>query len=400
MIHVVGGTYLELCREPHFYELYGSGLRASLALASLGARVRFSTFVGAEQRPVLEAKSNGVDVRPTVVDETVRFVYLHPLSTPAIEPDSYVSECELKPSEIEVQADKVLRFGMVEGRAKVRAKMATYDPQTPSDPRPFAENGSVAERLAVVANRVEATRLTGRDDPEKACRAILRQGAEVAIVKCGTDGCVVGTARGLSRVPAYRTNRVWPIGSGDVFSALFAHGWMELGLTPIQAADRASRGTSCYVESRVFPKRRDLERKDLVPLRRVAKRKRKQVYLAGPFFNLPQRWMIEEFRQTLLDAGVRVFSPLHAVGRGSAEQVYKADIDGLKKSGVVLACLDGLDPGTIYEVGYAHSRGIKVVAFVCSEPVEDLKMIAGGGSDMTNDFATALYLTVWAATCK
>jgi nucleoside 2-deoxyribosyltransferase len=62
--------------------------------------------------------------------------------------------------------------------------------------------------------------------------------------------------------------------------------------------------------------------------------------------------------------------------------------------------LDGLDPGTIYEVGYAHSRGTKVIAFVSAERPEDLKMIIGGGSQITNDFATALYSTVWAATCK
>jgi hypothetical protein len=130
---------------------------------------------------------------------------------------------------------------------------------------------------------------------------------------------------------------------------------MELGMKAVEAADRASRGTSCYVESQVFPNRKDLKRRDLRPLRRLPRNKQKQVYLAGPFFNLPQRWMIEEFRESLVEAGVRVFSPLHAVGRGGADQVYDADMKGLRKSGVVLACVDGLDPGTIYEVGYAHS---------------------------------------------
>lgn len=400
MIHVVGGTYLEFCREPHWYELFGSGLRASQVLVNLRARVRLSTFIGAEEKPVLLAKADGIKLSATEVSTTVVFNYLHPLSKPAIEPDSYVRSCGQDPKQVEIEDEKVLRFGLVEASVRVRGKMVTYDPQTPSDPRSFAENGSEAERLAVVANRVEARRMTGQDNPEKACKVILKQGAEVAVVKCGAAGCVVCTAKAVDNVPAYRTRRVWPIGSGDLFSALFAHGWMELGMKPVEAADRASRGASYYVEKRIFPTEKVLRGDAFIQLRRLPRNQHKKVYLAGPFFNLPQRWLIEEFKFALNEAGLRVFSPLHDVGRGGPETVYTADMDGLKESGVVLACLDGLDPGTIYEVGYAHSRGTKVIAFVSAERPEDLKMIIGGGSQITNDFATALYSTVWAATCK
>ncbi len=91
---------------------------------------------------------------------------------------------------------------------------------------------------------------------------------------------------------------------------------------------------------------------------------------------------------------------MHDVGRGEAKVVYRPDMKGLRESGVVLACLDGLDPGTIYEVGYAHSHGSKVIGYVAGERPEDLKMIEGGGCEMTNDFATAVYLTIWAATSE
>jgi nucleoside 2-deoxyribosyltransferase len=400
VIHVAGGTYLEFCREPHWFELFGSGLRATLALISLEVDVRFSTFVGGGQKPVLQAKLTATDARCEDAAETVRFSYLHPLSNPLIEPEAYVRGCSQRPRQIEVQADKVVRFGMVEGSAKVTAGMVTYDPQSPGDPRPFGENGSRAERLAVVANRFEARGLTGRETPEEACKSILGGGAEVAIVKCGTAGCVVGTADGLSHVPAYRTGRVWPIGSGDVFSALFARGWMELGMAAVEAADLASRGTSHYVETLAFPGEADLKKTEFVPLRPLPREQHKKVYLAGPFFNLPQRWLIEEFKDALLDAGIRVFSPLHDVGRGGPDVVYAADMQGLKESAVVLACLDGLDPGTVYEVGYAHSLGRKVIAFVSAERMEDLKMVIGGGSEIAKDFPTALYLAVWAATCE
>jgi nucleoside 2-deoxyribosyltransferase len=225
-------------------------------------------------------------------------------------------------------------------------------------------------------------------------------GAEVAVVKCGTAGCVVGTARGISSVPAYRTKSVWPIGSGDVFSALFAFGWMDQKLEPVEAATLASKGASHYVETKLFPSNKDLGSTTFQPLRPLSPEKSKKIYLAGPFFNLPQRWLIEEFKCALDNAGVQVFSPLHNVGRGAATDVYNPDIEGLKSCSVILACLDGLDPGTIYEIGYAHSLGAKVIVFVSAERNEDLKMIVGGGSQVTNDFATALYLTVWAATCE
>jgi nucleoside 2-deoxyribosyltransferase len=400
VIHVVGGTYIEHCLEPNWSELVGSGLRASLALAALPKKVHFSTFIGTKEKPVLEAKAIGFHTTITETAETVRFRYLHPLSTPSIEPEAFVHSCEAKPQTIQVQERNILRFGMIEGSAMVKGEMVTYDPQSPNNPRLFTENGSVANRLAVVANWVEARRLTGQEHPEKACAAIVRKGAEIAVVKCGSAGCVVATSKKISRVPAYRTSHVFPIGSGDVFSALFAYAWMELGMTPVNAATFASKGTSAYVERGLPSKRKEIQKHAFSPLHRLPRSQHKMVYLAGPFFSLAQRWLIEEFYAALKDAGVRVFSPLHDVGRGGPEAVYAADMAGLGKSGVVLACLDGLDPGTIYEVGYAHRLGIPVVALVSAEPPEDLKMIIGGGSQMTKDFATALYLTVWAATCK
>jgi nucleoside 2-deoxyribosyltransferase len=400
MIHVAGGTYLEFCREPHWYELYGSGLRASLVLHKLDVPVCFSTFADQNQKPVLTIKAAGINLEIVDTSNTVSFSYLHPLSKPSIEPDFFLRDHQLRPKVITIDAENVLRFGVVEGSAKIRAKMATYDPQTPSDPRPFTENGSSAEHLAVVANKSEAKRLTGHTDPEKACREILKQGAEAAVVKCGTAGCVVGTKGGISSVPAYRTKSVWPIGSGDVFSALFAYGWMEQKLDPVEAATLASKGTSRYVETLDYPDKATLQNAFFQPLRPLPPEKCKRVYLAGPFFNLSQRWLIEEFKDGLVNAGVHIFSPLHHVGRGDADAVYDPDIEGLKVCPVVLACLDGLDPGTIYEVGYAHSLGAKVIAFVSAERTEDLKMIVGGGSLVATDFATALYQTVWAATCE
>lgn len=389
MIHVVGGTYLEQCREQRWCELFGSGLRASLALAEIQRNVQFSTFIGGRQRGVLLAKSAKIQVHAIEAPQTVIFDYVHALARPDIRPDDYARGDGALRQSIDVKSDKVLRFGMVEGSAKVSARMATYDPQSPTAPVNFEENGSKADRLAVVANRHEAERLTGKALATDACKAILKNGAEVAVVKCGAHGCVVATSKGISTVPAYRTKKVWPIGSGDVFSALFANGWMEVGMSPKDAADRASRGTSHFVETVLFPSRRDLGRKGFVPLKQLPVRKHKKVYLAGPFFNFAQRWLIEEFRSALRQANLKVFSPFHDVGRGEAQLIYDPDIKGLRESGVVLACLDGLDPGTLYEIGYAHSLGLKVIAFVSGEHPEALK-IGGNSTRRTMLFVSAL----------
>jgi nucleoside 2-deoxyribosyltransferase len=120
------------------------------------------------------------------------------------------------------------------------------------------------------------------------------------------------------------------------------------------------------------------------------------IYLAGPFFDLGQRWMVEEIYRTLVDLGAGVFSPLHEVGTGlSADAIAEADLRGLRGCSKVLALLDGGDPGTLFEVGYARALGIPVVALAERMEGENLTMIAGSGCEVTHDLATAIYHVMW-----
>jgi nucleoside 2-deoxyribosyltransferase len=141
-----------------------------------------------------------------------------------------------------------------------------------------------------------------------------------------------------------------------------------------------------FPESVAFPPTTTLE-----PIRQP------RVYLAGPFFTLGQNWLIEQALEALEGQGFAVFSPLHHVGRGSARDVYGPDIKGVRESDIVFACVDGLDTGTIYEIGFAHSLGKPVVAFVENETRGDLTMLVGGGAIIESDFATAVYKTYWMA---
>ena len=112
---------------------------------------------------------------------------------------------------------------------------------------------------------------------------------------------------------------------------------------------------------------------------------------------MTERWLIAQSRKHLTEQGFQVFSPLHDVGHGSAEKVVPEDIAAIKKSDLLFAILDGLDPGTLFEVGYARALNEPVVAFVQNEPAKDLKMLRGTNCELVDDFASAIYRATWAA---
>ena len=120
------------------------------------------------------------------------------------------------------------------------------------------------------------------------------------------------------------------------------------------------------------------------------------MYLAGPFFSLSQLWLIEEARGQLLEMGLNVFSPVHDVGHGSAEDVAQ-DLDAIHECDLMLAIGDGLDAGTIYEIGYARALKKPVIMYVENESEEDQKMMVGSGCIITDDFVTAIYQAAWKA---
>lgn len=394
MIHVVGGVYDERCIQPRWDQLFGSGGRAAAALAALG-EVTLHTYVADTRRRDLEARAasfGGVALRLTTVSATVSFDYVHPLSIPLVLPPPHMLE---RAPDLRVDADLVLRFGMMEGDAVVHAKRAIYDPQSAFSPRSFGDNGSKADDLAIVANAYEVRSMTREEDVETGAKHLLdREGASVVVVKRGSRGALVLTRDGArTLVPAFRTDLVFGIGSGDIFAAAFAHYWGREGTAPEVAAELASKSAAWYCASRSAPlvNRTDLSAMTWAPVQSTPG----QVYLAGPFFSMAQRWLVEEARTHLLGMGLKVFSPLHEVGAGPAEVVAPADLRGLDACDRMLALVDGSDPGTLFEVGYARARSLPVVALSETLSEEELKMIVGSGCRHTDDFATAIYFTAW-----
>lgn len=146
-----------------------------------------------------------------------------------------------------------------------------------------------------------------------------------------------------------------------MFSATFAALWGCEGLSAVEAADMASRAVAHYCDTRSLPTPAvavlaRLEYKPVVPGHGT-------VYLAGPFFDLAQRWIVEEARTQLLALGAMVFSPIHEVGPGPASVVAPEDLAGLEESDVVFAILNGLNTGTIFEVGYAVKKAFPSFAW-------------------------------------
>lgn len=251
MLHVAGGTYLELCIQPVWNELFGSGVRATVALSALSKELALTTYVDPHDVQTLEAKAAvyGFKVHHRPADR-ISFKYFHGLSTPLIAPHP-VQIHRNEPHHLE--EPNILRFGFLEGDAVVHGDRVVYDPQSVFAPAPFHQNGSTAKHLAIVLNSTEAMLLTGSREVEVVGKHLISNGAEVVVLKRGSIGYSVITPSEMVTVPPFETDFVWPIGSGDVFSAIFAHFWAVERRSPIDAARHASLATASYCNSTTLP---------------------------------------------------------------------------------------------------------------------------------------------------
>lgn len=391
-ITIAGGVYHERAIWPAWDQLYGSAGRAAAGLAGHVGSIVLRTYARADTAAAFQpyATTYGFTFDPVPAEQTISFEYVHSLSTPAILP---VPARIRTNAPFSVQASAVLRFGMMEGSAVIDAEHCVYDPQSPFSPEPFARNGSRAAHLALVANRSEIVAMGGVDNPIAAARSLLHDSTEVVVVKCGAAGATVVEPSGVTPVPAYRTERVWTVGSGDVFAGVFAARWAVHGDSALNAAQLASRAVATYVDSMSLPVP-SVEALRAMNLQEARARGGK-VYLASPFFTLSQRWLVDEARRCLMELGLDVFSPVHDIGPGPAEAVAPADLAALDDCDAVFAILDGLDSGTLFEVGHARAKSKPVYALAQTVSEEDLKMVVGSGCRVFDDFVTALHHVAW-----
>jgi len=403
---VVGGYYREVCISPARDEQFGSGGRAAFAIASTGITVEWHYYCPQEDQVTAKygLPSPHLAHFPTTSDALVTFTYFHPLSKP-----EFVPAHPTRHPPIELVGENILRFGFMEGDAVVRGDRVVFDPQSPNEPVSFCQNGSSANHLAIVLNAQEAKRL-GHDESEAvAVRNIqASEPASIILVKSGPQGCrVYVDGKMKATVPPYRTDRVYKIGSGDIFSAAFAYHWAECGLEPAKAADAASRCAARYCDTRKPSVLLDDYTSALEPI--SIQKETAKVYIAGPFFTMAELWLVQEACRSLDELGVSFFSPYHEAGLlGDYEdsethlekisEVVRKDLSGLAACNAVFAILDGCDPGTLFEIGWAVKQGIPVVALSQNPKPADLTMVRGSTDCfITNDFASAIYRVAWQA---
>ena len=395
MLNIIGGSYMENCIDPPYNELYGSGLRAAAALADKGFKIKFHSCICKEFEAlaILKSSTFGYTYDYSIISKTIEFDYYHPLSQPIpIINESPVTQFN------NINGKSILYYGMIEAIAKFNGDYVVYDPQ---NHKSFKDTGSTAKHLAVILNKNEALSLSKIKDHDLTHIGkdlLISENAEIIVIKNGVHGALVFEGQSVYDIPVFKTNNVWPIGSGDIFSAVFAWKWMIEKNTAFQSAYQASQFTAQYCQSKQLP----LSNTYITLEKLEIENKIKNIYLAGPFFSIAERWLINELRNILIDFGNNVFSPFHDVGmiescdiKTLASNIAKKDLEGLHGCDAVLAVFTGLDAGTLFEIGYAISINKKVVILAQNVNMNDLTMFIGAGCEITDDFSTAIYSVSW-----
>lgn len=405
MFTVVGGTYRESCIWPVWDQLYGSGLRGAIVCSGFSHKdepVKFVTWCSQEEKDELEfrTRTHQIDFACYNRADPIEFQYEYPVARPFQYPDSKY----IKQSEEEIEFESGLVYGTIEAKPRVKAKRLVWDPQSGEGTQPDAHLNFLTEEFAIVLNRAEACAMLSISQQnsitssELAKQLLDNTKSTIVVVKDGPCGSWIVSEDGMQWVPSYKTQDVFSIGSGDVFSATFAWGWLQRKLTPFDAADFASRATAHYCATRILPLP-VIENEwinDGPASYREPLLKKKTVYLAGPFFNVPERWFVRQVAEHLRSAGLVVFSPFEDVGLlSSAQNIAKFDLAGLCKSDALFLIADGFDAGSLFEAGYATAEHKNIFVYAERSRPEDLTMLLGTSAKWFTDLASAIYWTAW-----
>jgi nucleoside 2-deoxyribosyltransferase len=87
-----------------------------------------------------------------------------------------------------------------------------------------------------------------------------------------------------------------------------------------------------------------------------------KLFIIGPFFTEAEEEFMVKAKERLVEEGKEVKTPLD-IGyvKDGSEVLFKEDLQFIEQSDIIVAILDGLDPGTMCEIGYARAKEKKVV---------------------------------------
>jgi sugar/nucleoside kinase (ribokinase family)/nucleoside 2-deoxyribosyltransferase len=231
-----------------------------------------------------------------------------------------------------------------------------------------------ASRRIYVANLEEMRAETNRPTYAEALAEQPAAGFDAALVKCGRWGTLAIDDHVMDFVPAFVADARSSIGSGDCFGGAVA-ARLAAGDRLGKAAQTGAAVASLFVEreSNIPPAQLDdavAEVLESRPRRAVSPVALEQVvvYLAGPWFTVAEALLIEELEAMLDNLGMDVLSPRRDIGELSADatpaeilDIGRRDYEAIDACQLVVAVLDGNDPGTLMEVGYAAKAAKPII---------------------------------------
>lgn len=394
MITVIGGTYREIDYDEILIDISGSGFRGAKFLLENNCAVEFQT--SGNQETLLFLKENQkvyqkLSFHCQEYIDIITFKYCFSLDQPAIFPNFLnISKTE----DLNVQAESIIAYGMLESDFKISGKKIVYDPQTSIKPNKFSDIGD-AEELVYIVNMKEAQSLASSNNVTDIKSFFFNnEKATAFIIKNGPYGATLYYNNKEIKIPSYVTKNVNKIGSGDIFTASFGFYWMEKGLSFEDSALNASKSTAYYCDKKVFIDVSKLSAFEYVEFN-AHEITMKQVYLASPFFAISELILIDKIRSAFLEFGVKVFSPFHDIGLGDDSTIAKKDLEGIEKSDIIFCVFDNLDSGTLVESGYSLAKGKKLIGYhrTCDE--SKLLMLRPGDLKIFDNLTTAIYQTIW-----
>ena len=110
-------------------------------------------------------------------------------------------------------------------RAKQAGAITSADVLAPGEPGLLEWIAPAFPELDyLLPNREQVLALTGADELEEGCRALLERGVGCVAATCGAEGVVIVDAQRAQTVPAVEVEAVDTTGCGDAFSAGFLRG--------------------------------------------------------------------------------------------------------------------------------------------------------------------------------
>jgi nucleoside 2-deoxyribosyltransferase len=95
----------------------------------------------------------------------------------------------------------------------------------------------------------------------------------------------------------------------------------------------------------------------------------KKVYIASPFFNDTEERVVEEIKTTLEKTQTEYYSPKDELrfdksqGPEKAKECFDLNLEAMDNCDLMVANIEGFDPGTIFEMGYFTAIKKPILAY-------------------------------------